>query len=38
MNHTKSKIRLGDPWCKHYEDEIEDILHVMLDYPLAKEI
>ncbi|PNY15946.1 ribonuclease H, partial [Trifolium pratense] len=37
-NYRKSKMNLGGPWCNHCVDEIEDVLHILRDCPLAKAI
>jgi hypothetical protein len=37
-NYRKSKMHIGEPWCTHCVDIIEDTLHVLRDCPLAKSV
>lgn len=34
-NFQKSKMRIGSSWCVHCETEVETILHVLRDCPIA---
>ncbi|PNY05394.1 ribonuclease H [Trifolium pratense] len=35
-NYRKSKMHICAPWCKHCVKAIEDTMHVLRDFPLAK--
>jgi ribonuclease HI len=37
-NYRKNKMHIGDPWCNHCVDVVEDTLHVLRDCPLAKSV
>jgi hypothetical protein len=37
-NYPKSKMHIGEPWCRHCVDVVEDTMHVLRDCPLAKSI
>ncbi|GAU50328.1 hypothetical protein TSUD_290640 [Trifolium subterraneum] len=37
-NYRKSKMHIGEPWCTHCVDIVEDTLHVLRDCPLAKSV
>ena len=37
-SYHKSQTHIGEPWCHHCVDNVENVLHVLRDFPLAKSV